>query len=148
MKNILYFLIFSFVSLITVACTSVTQSTDEAMVTPPASPDPGMTSVTGQVVSINSDLPIANTIIRLAQVVREGDEGAYVLDVAFSPGAMSDENGYFIFENITAQEYVIVVGDVYDQYKIIVDDEGKAKTWAALENQVLDVGLLLVDLNP
>jgi hypothetical protein len=148
MKKIFYIFLFSILSGIIIACASDTRAPTEALVTPPASPDPGMTTVTGRVISKNTDHPLSPTIIRLARVVREGDEGAYVLDIAFSPGAMSDENGFFIFENIAAQEYVIVVGDVYDQYKIIVENDGTAKAWAALENQVLDVGELSVDLNP
>jgi hypothetical protein len=107
-----------------------------------------MATVIGRVLSETSGEPLSDTIVRLAEVVREGGDGAYILDVAFSPGTDSDDEGFFIFENVDALEYVIVVGDVYEIYKIVVNEEGKAKTWVTVEDQVLDVGELIIDLSP
>lgn len=90
------------------SCTINTQDMNNPLVTPPAQPEPGMATVTGRVISENSGLPLSDTIVRLAEVVRQEDEGAYVLDVAFSPGTDSDGEGFFIFENVDAYEYVIV----------------------------------------
>ena len=148
MREFKILLVFTISILIIAACTSNPQEVDNQLVTPPAQPEAGMATVTGRVISEESGLPFADTVVRLAEVVRQEQEGAYVLDVAFSPGTDSDGEGFFIFENVDAIEYVIVVGDVYEIYKVIVGEDGKAKTWVTVEGQILDVGELIVDLSP
>jgi hypothetical protein len=104
----------------------------------------------GRVVDM-SGIPISNLQLRLAEVYRSEDEssdGAYILDTAFSPGAISDENGYFIFSNIEPMEYVLVLGNPEKVYEIITDESGKAKVWETEANQVLDIGELKTDFDP
>jgi hypothetical protein len=85
----------------------------------------------------------------LAEVVRDDDgEGVYVLDLAFSPGAMTDEMGIFVFENVDAIEYVIVVGDIESIHEIISDESGIPRTWNAQPDEILQVGDLFVLLEP
>jgi hypothetical protein len=98
--------------------------------------------------SEKTGVPMADTLVRLAEVVRSGDEGAYVLDQAFSPGARTDNDGYFIFENIPAMEYVLIVGDVQHSFKVIENEDKKPRVWNALADQILDVGVLKVTLFP
>lgn len=117
-----------------------------AVVTPPNLPEIGKTTVIGKVVSEKKGQPLIKTVIRLAEVVREEGEAVFVLDGAFSPGAISDENGYFVFENTEPGEYVIIVGDPYEDYDILEDKEGVAKVWNAEEGQIEDVGILIVSL--
>lgn len=117
----------------------------EAVLKPPT-PEPGKASVQGRVISGLTDEPMGETIVRLAEVVRQGDRGAYVLDGAFSPGDITDENGVFLIENVEAMEYVIVVGDVESIYEVIPDDSGKPKVWNAVVDEVLLVGDLVVDI--
>ena len=148
MKAIRLFLIIIAALLIIASCTSNTQEMNIPLVTPPDQPESGMATVTGRVISENSGLPLADTIVRLAEVVRQGDEGAYVLDVAFSPGTDSEGEGFFIFENVDPLEYVIVVGDVYEIYKVMADEDGKARTWITVKDEILNVGELIVDLSP
>lgn len=107
---------------------------------------PGKATVIGRVISEKTGQPLAHITVRLAEVVRQGNEGAFVLDTAFSPGDITDDQGYFRFDNVDAKEYVIVVGDVYTVYKIIPEPSGKARVWKAEPDQVLDVGELRVDL--
>jgi hypothetical protein len=45
-------------------------------------------------------------------------------------------------------EYVIVVGDINFDYKIIENEEKKPRVWNALADQILDIGVLKVDLGP
>lgn len=130
------------------SCTTDTQDMNNPLITPPAQPEPGMATVTGRVISENTELPLAETIVRLAEVVRQDEEAAYVLDVAFSPGTDSDGEGFFIFENVDPIEYVIVVGDVYEIYKVMADEDGKARTWITVKDEILNVGELIVDLSP
>lgn len=104
----------------------------------------------GRVVDM-SGTPISNLQLRLAEVYRSEDEssdGAYILDTAFSPGAISDENGYFVFSNIEPMEYVLVLGNPEKVYEIITDESGKAKVWETEANQVLDIGELKTDFDP
>jgi len=111
-----------------------------------STPDTGKATVIGKVVSLRDGLPMANTVVRLAEVYRQGDEGAFVLDGAYSPGDITDEQGSFTIENVDAKEYVIVVGDVYDKYQIIAEPNDEAKVFLAVEDEILDVGELQVDL--
>jgi hypothetical protein len=148
MREIRLILIITMALLIIAACSPNTQEMNNPLVTPPAEPEEGMATVTGRVISEDSGLPLSDTIIRLAEVVRQEEEAAYVLDVAFSPGADSDGEGFFIFENVDPIEYVIIVGDPYENYKVIVAEDGKAKTWTTVDGQILNVGELIVDLSP
>ncbi len=102
----------------------------------------------GQVVSADTGEPLGNTVVRLAEVYYEGEDGAYVLDTAFSPGDITNNDGYFIFSSVDARDYVIVIGDVedYGEYEIIAEPSGEAKVWEAESNQILNVGKLEVNL--
>ena len=155
MKRI-YLTLFILLLALLSACnkTDFTSINPEVLVTatPPPSPQTGMATVVGRVMQIQG-YPMANTIVRLADVARgaEGHGGAYILDTAHSPGTWTDKNGYFLFENIKAGEYVIVVGDVEDTgvYEIINETNGQAKIWNLPANDVTNVGSLTVSIvNP
>ena len=143
-------LLFSFALLLFIlsACSLVNSQSTLTAVTPPAPPQAGKATVVGRVMSEKTGEPMADTLVRLAEVVRSGDEGAYVLDQAFSPGARTDKDGYFIFENIPAMEYVLIVGDVQRSYKVIENEDKKPRVYNALADQILDVGVLTVTLFP
>ena len=108
-------------------------------------PDSGNTNVIGKVVSKQDGKPVVNTIIRLAEVYRQGDQGAYLLDEAFSPGAYSNDQGEFQILNIKASEYVLVIGDPKGTYEVVTGDDGKARTWTATADQTLDMGTVKVE---
>ena len=111
------------------------------IVTPPANPEEGKATVIGHVLSKDTGRPMANEIVRLAEVFREGDKGTFVFDIAFSPGTRTDKSGYFILENIPAMEYVLVIGDYYQAYDIIEEGStGIAKVWNAEAGKILDMG--------
>lgn len=120
-----------------------TDSTTEPQI---STPETGKATLIGKVVSLRDGLPMPNTIVRLAEVYRQGDEGAFVLDGAYSPGDITDEQGSFAIENVDVKEYVIVVGDVYDKYQIIGEPNNAAKVFQAVADEILDVGELQVDL--
>lgn len=109
-------------------------------------PDSGKTTVVGRVASKQNGEPLANTPVRLAEVTREGS-GAYVLDEAQSPGAITDEQGNFVIANIDVHEYVLVIGEATDTYDIIADDSGKPRVWQTQPGETLDVGELQADLS-
>jgi len=129
------------------ACTA--SVSDQEEIPMPSLPESGKATVTGRVMSNKTNEPIPQTIVRLAEVVRDDHgEGVYVLDQAFSPGAMTDETGIFLFENIDAIEYVIVVGNIESIHEIISDDSGIPRTWNAQPDDILQVGDLFVLLEP
>jgi hypothetical protein len=135
------------------ACTKTATPTinPEVLVTPtpPPAPESGKASVVGQVMHTDG-YPMVHTIVRLADVARgaEGKGGAFILDLARSPGTFTDQEGYFNFQNVKAGEYVIVIGDVEITgiYEIIPDTDGKAKVWNLTADQVTDVGVLTVSI--
>ena len=117
--------------------------------TPPPPPEFGMATIIGQVMHQDGNA-MSNTIVRLADVARgaEGKGGAYILDIARSPGTITDENGRFIIQNVKAGEYVLVVGDIEltGIYEIIKESDGQAKVWTLPADQVTDVGVLVVNI--
>ncbi len=133
-------------ALLLAACSMATTTTEAPKVTPPNLPEKDKATVIGRAVDEGTQAPLANTIIRLAEVYGSGDDGAYVLDSYFSPGATTDANGYFIMENIPPIGYVVVVGDVFDVYKIVQTEEGKPKVWSTQAGEVLDVGTIATSL--
>lgn len=111
-------------------------------------PEAGKATLKGRALALDGR-PLPNIVMRLAEVVRgEGQEGAFVLDAAQSPGSSTDGQGYFVFSNIPPQEYVVVVGDVEGAYKIATDDQGMTRVWDAKVNEITDAGEIKVDLQP
>ena len=117
-------------------------------VTPPPKPPPSASVVIGRVINKDSKAPLPGQILRLGEVVREAGGDAFVLSLGFSPAAIADENGYFIFQDVPPMEYVISVGNPDSVYEIIASQDGKAKVYEAKGGEVLDVGTLEVGLEP
>jgi hypothetical protein len=132
--------------LILSACSTGSNVLGGSAATPVPQPESGMSTLVGHVQSRVSGEPLGNTPVRLAEVYRQGGEGAFVLDGAFSPGDITDEQGNFVIENVEAREYVIVVGDVNSQYEIIPDAQGDAKVYTPKPDNILEVGKLEVNL--
>lgn len=151
MKRWLQFLIVLVVPYLLLACQ--VSGRDIAFVSPPpppatpvAPPAAGKSTIVGQVLSLSTRAPLANIPVRLADVVRQGDQAAMVLDSAFSPGDITDDQGRFIIENVNPGEYVIIVGDVTAQYEVIAEPPGKARVWELVSDRVLNAGALQVSL--
>jgi hypothetical protein len=137
-------------ALFTNACGRATVQSEGvlAQITPPASPQPGTATVVGQVVEVDSGDPLGDVIVRLAEVVREEEdegEGVFLLNHSSSPGARTDQEGYFVLPDIKPGEYVVVVGEGenMNDYDIIEDgDTGKAKVWNATVDEISDWGVI------
>lgn len=126
------------------ACQAVANVETGGVKAPPPAAD--KTTVAGRV--INSGGGSSNLPVRLAAIYRQGDQGAFVLDLAHSPGAFTDKDGYFVIPNIEAREYTIVVGDPEATYTIMSDSKGQALTWKPEVGKVLNVGDLKVNIKP
>ena len=113
-------------------------------------PEASKAAILGQIVSISSEgkQPLQEMVVRLAIVHWSEDktEGAFVLDGASAPSAITVEDGVFTFVDIEPGDYVIVVGDVMGLHVIISEPSGAAKIYSTTTGQVLDVGLLEVIL--
>ena len=142
-------LVLTFVLVSMVACQNRAGPGGSTASALPPTPEAGKATVVGRVFSRQTSQPITNTPVRLAEVHRmsEDGDGAFILDDAFSPGAITDHQGNFVIANVEAREYVIVIGDVNVQYDVIAEPSGKAQIWNAVADQVLDVGELRVNFH-
>ena len=102
----------------------------------------------GRIVERTDGEPITNISVRLAQVYKQDNEEVFVLDDAFSPGDITDDEGWFVIKDVEAQTYVIVVGDANSAYEIISKSPGTARVWKLPPDEVTDVGTLKVNLRP
>ena len=112
------------------------------------SPESEKATVTGKVFSTTLNQPYPKVPVFLAEVYRNGEDGAYVLNITFSPSIFADEQGVFVITNIDPREYVIIIGNPEDRYEIVPDDSGRVRVWKTEPGKILDVGQLNVSLSP
>ena len=127
--------------------TPTTQVVPKPSVSPP---EQGRATVVGRLISSKTGEPLVKTVVRLAEVYyadqsRSPESGIYVLDNAFSPSAITDQNGFFVFPNVEARDYVIIVGDIYVNYTVISNPDGTPKVWTVSPDQVTDLGEISAD---
>lgn len=113
----------------------------------PSRPNYGKASVMGRVITY-SGRPLIGMPVRLAKVYDQGKEKIFVLEGGFSPVGVTQDDGYFMIENIEPGEYVMVVGNPESIYEIISESPGKAKVWNFVANEVTNVGVIRVRLQP
>jgi hypothetical protein len=113
---------------------------------PPPSADTSV--VTGKVVGTGNQAPIKRTFVYLAKVFWDKDHthAAYALDLANSPVAKTDQNGFFTMIKVQPFEYVVVVGDYYGTNDAVRESNGDAKVYKTEAGKALDVGT--VQVNP
>ncbi len=124
----------------TAAAQAVAQSPTTA-----AAPTDGTATLTGRAISSVTQKPYAGESIRLAEVFYADGNAHYILDSSFSPAAVADRNGNFVFTNVPPKEYIITVGEFYGNWKAFEVD-GAAKIFDLTANQVVDAGVISVDL--
>lgn len=129
-----------------VGCSS-SQMTQTSQPTPTELPQPeaGKASLVGQITKDGK--PYSNTTVRLAEVFRNSDnEAAFALNEATSPSTISDSQGYYLFANVNAGEYVIVVGSLNTNYQIDSDSNSVAVVRKLEPDKILQVETINVDL--
>lgn len=119
-----------------------------------ATPNAGKASVVGRLIDFKTSRPMANQNLSLPAIVcpdgvaeeNKRDECVYVVDEAFDPSALTDEQGWFVFKDITAGEYVILVGNPTTRSVVLTDDFNQPLIWKAEADKVLELGDLVVEL--
>lgn len=113
----------------------------------------GRSMVTGRLLSQENSQPLVRSIVRLAEVYcpdetpdeEKADECFWALDNAFSPSTFSDGDGIFVFEDVEARDYVVLVGDMLVKHAVVNDSEDRPILVAAPPGGLIDVGEHLVD---
>lgn len=138
----------TFILAVLTGCRGAKNKTSGAKSTSIPAPAAEKASITGIVFSTPTNKPYPKAAVWLAEVYRQGDNGAYLLNVASSPAVYANQQGVFVFNNVDPKEYVIVVGDPENSYVVIPDDTGRARVWKTEGGKILDVGQLNVALDP
>lgn len=111
-------------------------------------PSPGRAAIAGQVVSLSTSQPIVGVPLRLARVFwnEQRTDGAFALETGTSPAAIADDQGFFVFDDLTPGDFVLVVGQVPDNNVIVSEPDGSARIFAAEADKVTEIGQIRVDL--
>ena len=130
------------------ACANQTPNNVVNPVEIPSLPQPqaGKSVVAGQVKTNTDQQPIANAPVYLAQVYWDADhkKAAFALDLARSPAVTTDAQGFFVFNDIDPNEYVLVVGDFYGQNDVVRESNGDARVYKTDAGKLLNVGIVNV----
>lgn len=113
---------------------------------PIPTPIPGMTTLIGYIFSKETNQPLVDVPVSLAEIYRNAEnQGAFAYDTAFSPMTLTDSNGRFILSNIEPKEYVMVVGNVeVNRYEILLEPSGDGLIFTLQPNMITDAGTLYV----
>lgn len=117
-------------------------------ITPLPTPNPTEGIVSGTLVDMDGK-PIQNIPVRMAQVYRQGEEGAFVLDTAHSPSSITSSKGDFILTNIPPAEYFLVIGTPEDNnYIVYQDKDGKPVSYIIKAGELVEIQKIKVDFYP
>lgn len=120
----------------------------------PATPAAGKGVVTGRLIDVATSQGMSNQSLSLASVICPPDVAeeekrercVYAVDVAFDPSALTDNSGRFTLPEVTPGDYVVIVGNPEAKHTVLVNTANQPLIWAVTENQVTDLGDLVVDL--
>ena len=146
MKTTIRFTLIIILIVLFVGCSS-SQTAQSSQPIPTELPQPaaGKASLFGQVTKDGK--LYSNATVRLAEVFRNSDnEAAFALNEATSPSTISDSEGYYVFSDINAGEYVIVVGSINTNYQIDSDSNSVAVVRKLEADKILHVETINVDL--
>jgi hypothetical protein len=128
--------------------TAVPTATVPAIPTP-ATPMPGKSTVTGRAEALDTGAPFSGMVIRLAPIIHlssNPSDDTFVLNNSGSPAAITNSQGYFVFNNVDPNSYVIIVGDVDTHFAVATAQPDKAKVWTLTAGTVTDAGDIRVVL--
>lgn len=74
-------------------------------------------------------------------------DGVFVIEGGSSPGALTDENGIFVIDDLSPGEYVMAVGDLIGIHEfILAENQDDARVFKVEAGAVLNVGTIEVNL--
>ncbi|MCB0113674.1 MAG: hypothetical protein R2873_20155 [Caldilineaceae bacterium] len=117
-----------------------------------AAPDSAV--VMGRLISSITSLPITDTSVRLAEIyyadpeVKDPATGAWAMDNAFSPYALTNDDGLFVFRDVEPKDYVVYVGDMIYRWTVAVNEDGLPRPYYFEPGTVTDLGDIVVDFEP
>ena len=131
--------------LILLFCVVSCQNQDQYDLASIPSPEEGNANVLGKLQLINQ-ANIKGISIWLTPIFRTASgEGVYALDTSSNPYTLTDEDGYFLFEDIESGEYILFIGDPMTKFEIVTDDSGEIRVWEILPNETNDLGVISID---
>ncbi|MFN3331470.1 MAG: hypothetical protein ACK47M_03015 [Caldilinea sp.] len=118
-----------------------------------ALPEAGKAAITGRLIDLATGAPLRDQNLSLPAVlcapgVAEEDKREqcfYMVDEAFDPSALTDDEGNFIFQNIQAGEYVMLVGSLMTENVILKDELNRPIIWKAITDTVVALGDIVVE---
>jgi len=120
-----------------------------------ATPSAGKSAIAGRLIRFSTGQPMANQNLSLPAILcppgvadkDKREQCVYVIDEAFDPSVLSDGDGRFVFQNIAAGEYVLLVGNRTTKSTLLTNDFNQPIIWKAEADKVLELGDLVVDLH-
>ena len=116
---------------------------------PTSTKDPSMGAVNGRL--LEADKPAPNVILYLAEVVKDdsGKEMVVSYDRVTSPNTTTDDQGNFVFVNVKAGRYGLILDTVIDSYFLHYPGGTNEQILFSVEtNQETDLGELNYDSLP
>ncbi len=104
---------------------------------------PGVASLSGSIVDIN-DQPLGETPVHFAEVYRDNGSAAFIYDASNSPSVISGQDGRFAISDLSAGEFVIIVGDPMLDYAIINAADGTPEIYVVQGDTTMDLGKLTI----
>lgn len=106
-------------------------------------------AITGYIVRGKKSEPMVGMVIRLGEVIWNDDktDGSFIIDGANSPSTITDEQGFFILNNLDENDYVLILGNLEESPTVVVqkDNKEKAEIFSPKLNKDLFVGNLNLD---
>lgn len=117
-------------------------------------PSAGKASVTGRLIDAKAGEPMGNQALSLPSVVCPAgateenvrEQCVYMVDAAFDPSALTDQEGRFVFRDIDPGRYVLLVGNPEVRYTVLADAARKPLIWKVEADEITELGDLAVEL--
>ncbi|MCB9004166.1 MAG: hypothetical protein H6664_07305, partial [Ardenticatenaceae bacterium] len=106
----------------------------------PQTLETGKSGIRGVVHNTDGAIP-PGTVVYFTEVTRHPEGWAiYVLDTASTHYVPVDESGFFEGTNLESGEYVLIIGIDPENAKAILREDGQARVYEVLPDQMLDIG--------
>lgn len=126
------------------------------LVSPSGTPTPTLAPNMGRVVGVlqvrsgETTIPVKNAILYLAKTLTDtaGNESVAAMDPVNSPNTATDDNGRFMFPNVSPGNYGVVLFNVTSSYMLNNPDTGDSMLVTVTVNSETDLGTLVYSSLP